>query len=51
MEDLRLISRGLYRVVGEELGTEKVVDMRRRVMALQQSLKTASCTDDNAYED
>ena len=27
------------------------MDMRRRVMALQQSLETASCTDDNTYED
>ena len=51
MEDSRLISHGLYRVVGEKLGTEKVVDMRRRVMALEQSLKTASCTDDDPSED
>ena len=53
MEDLRLISRGLYRVLGEklELGTEKAVDMRRRVMALEQSLRTASYTDDNLFED
>ena len=51
MEDLGLISCGLYRVVGEELGTEKVVDMRRRVMAPDQSLKTASYTDGGAYED
>ena len=51
MEDLRLISRGLYRVVGEKLGTEKIVDMRRRVMALWQSLMTASCTDDSLSED
>ena len=51
MEDLALISRGLYRVVGEELGTEKVVDMRRRVMALEQSLRTASVIDDAKYED
>ena len=51
MENLKLISRGLYTVVGEELGTEKIVDMRRRVMALEQSLRTASLTDDEAYED
>ena len=51
MEDLRLISRGLYRVVGEELGTEKIVDMRRRVMALRQTLKAASYKDDNPFED
>ena len=51
MEDLRLISRSLYRVVGEELGTEKIVDMRRRVMALDQSLRTASYSDNNYYED
>ena len=51
MEDVRLISRGLYRVVGEELGTEKIVDMRRRVMALGQSLVTARYTDDDQFED
>ena len=34
MDDLKLISRGIYRVVCEELGTEDIVDMRRRVMAL-----------------
>ena len=44
MEELSLISRGLYKVVSEELGTEKIVDMRRRVMKLEESLKTASCT-------
>ena len=51
MEDLRLISCGLYRVVGEELGTEKVVDMRRRVMALDQILTTASFRHDDLLED
>ena len=51
MDDFRLISRGLYRVVGEKLGTEEVVDMRRMVMALQQSLSTASCRHDEAIED
>ena len=50
IEDLGLISRGLYRVVGDELGTEKMVDMRRRVMALEQSLDTASLTDNDTYE-
>ena len=40
MDNLSSISRGLYSVAGKELGTEKVVDMRRRVMALEQSLKT-----------
>ena len=51
MEDLRLISHGLYRLVGEELGTEKVVDMRRRVMALQQSMWKARHRDNMAVED
>ena len=51
MEDLSLISDGLYRVVGEELGTEKMVDMRRRVMALGQSMMTAWYRDDNQDED
>ena len=51
MEDLALISRGLYRVVGEKLGTEKVVDMRRRVMALEQSLDTAWRSNKPVYED
>ena len=51
MEDLRLISHGLYRVVGEELGTEKVVDMRRRVMALKQSLDTAGMSNNKETED
>ena len=51
MEDLRLISRGMYRVIGQKLGTEKIVDMRRRIMALQQCLTTASFTDDDPYED
>ena len=51
MDDLQLISHSLYRVVGEELGTEKAVDMRRRVMALEQSLETASYTDNKAHED
>ena len=51
MEDLRLISRGLYIVVGKKLGTEKVLDMRRRVMALKQSLDTASYTVSDVYED
>ena len=51
MEELPLISRSLYRAVGEELGTEKIVDMRRRVMALQQSFDTTWMRFDNAYED
>ena len=51
MEDTVLFSRGLYRVVGEELGTEKVVDMRRRVMALSQSLNTAWMRNDQEFED
>ena len=51
MGDLRLISRDLYRVVGEKLGPEKVVEMRRRVMALQQSLWTAWCRDKKTVED
>ena len=51
MEDLSLISYGLYRVVGMKLGTEKMVDMRRRVMALKQSLNTAWCRDSKEIED
>ena len=51
MDDFRLISRGLYRVVGYQLGTEKVVEMRRRVMALQQSLTTASFSHNDSLED
>ena len=51
MEDLGLVSRGLYRVVGEKLGTEKMVDMRRRVMALGQRMQTARYRDDDDYED
>ena len=51
MEDLGLVSRGLYREVGKELGTEKMVDMRRRVMALDQSLRTAWNRDYDDYED
>ena len=51
MEDLALISRGLYRVVGEKLGTEKVVDMGRRVMALEQSLNTADLSNSQVHED
>ena len=51
MDDLGLISRGLYGEVGENLGTEKVVDIRRRVTALQQSLITASFRHNNLYED
>ena len=44
MDALQLISRGLYRLVCKELGTEKIVDMRRRVMALKQGLDTAKCS-------
>ena len=51
MEELRLISLGLYRVVGEKLGTEKIVDMRRRVMALQQSMRTAKYIRHETLED
>ena len=51
MEDLAQISRGLYRLVGKKLGTEKVVDMRRRVMALKQSLRTAEMSNNKAFED
>ena len=51
MEDLSLISRGLYRVVGEKLETEKVVDMRRRVVALRQSLDTANMSNSPVHED
>ena len=51
MDDLRLIPRGLYRVVGYQLGTEKVVDMRRRVMALQQNLTTARLSQNDSLED
>ena len=51
MDDLKLISRGLYRVVCEKLGTEEIVDMRRRVMAFKQRLDTASFTYDEYEED
>ena len=51
MDDLKLISRGLYRVVGAKLGTEKIVDMRRRVMALEQSLDTARLKYNERRED
>ena len=40
MSDLSLMSRGLYLMLGEKLGTESIVDMRRRVMALSQSIHT-----------
>ena len=51
MEDVRQISHGLYRVVGEKLGTEKIVDMRRRVMALEQNLNTRSTARTEIFED
>ena len=52
MDEVSMISRGLYRMVGEKLGTEKVVDMRRRVMALHQILRTAFiCKNHNTFED
>ena len=51
MDNLKLISRGLYRVVSEKLGTEEIVDMRRRVMALTQCLDTAELTYNTLYED
>ena len=51
MDDLWLISRGLYAVVSKKLGTESIVDMRRRVMALQQRLNTAKVRRDEVYED
>ena len=51
MEDLAQISRCLYRLVGKELGTEKVVDMRRKVMALKQSLDTSEMINTPLHED
>ena len=51
MDDLRLISRGLYNVLNEEIGTEGIVDMRRRVMALKQILHTAKYRYDEEWED
>ena len=51
MDELSLISRGLYRVVGKKLGTEKIVDIRRRVMALKQGLDTAKCSYSTLLED
>ena len=51
MDDLKLISRGLYRVVCEELGTKEIVDIRRRVMALTQRLNTAAFTYNEVLED
>ena len=51
MDDLKLISCGLYRKVCKHLGTEEIVDMRRRVMALKQSLDTAELAYNDVYED
>ena len=51
MDDLKLISRGLYKVVGAKLGTEKIVDMRRRVMALEQSMFTTIWRHNEKWED
>ena len=51
MEDLSLISRGLYIVLCENMGTEKAVDMRRRVMTLQQNLNTSMMGRNKTYED
>ena len=51
MEDLTLISRGLYKMGGEGLGTEQIVDMRRRFMDLRQSLWTADMNNDPLHED
>ena len=51
MEDVRLISRGLYGAVSRKLGTESIVNMRRRVMGLQQHLNTAKMRYDEHYED
>ena len=48
MEDWRLISPGLYRVICKKLGTEKVVDMRRRLNELRDSMMAP---DDGVYED
>ena len=51
MEDVNLISRGLYGIVSRKLGTESIVDMRRRVMALQQRLITARARNSEVFED
>ena len=40
MDDIGLISRGLFAVVGVELGTEPIVNIRRRIMALEQETDT-----------
>ena len=46
-----MISRGLYAVVSRKLGTESVVDMRRKVMSLQQRLFTIRAGYDGDNED
>ena len=51
MDDVRLISRGVYGVVSRKLGTESIVNMRRKVMGLQQRLNTARMRYDEEYED
>ena len=51
MDDLKFTSRGLYRVMWPKLGTEEIVDMRRRVMALKQRLDTAVLTYNEVWED
>ena len=50
MDNLGLISRGLYTMMEDILGTEKVVDMRRMVMAFEQSLITAGMRNDEFSE-
>ena len=50
MGELKLISHGLHGILSEKIGTAGVVDMRRRINALRQTLDTAG-SDNNVYED
>ena len=45
IEGLDHISRGLYKELCSKVGTAKILDMRRRVLALEQRLKTVCVRD------
>ena len=51
MDELRLMSRGLYGIMSRDLGTESIIGIRRRVMDLQQRLKTARMRYEEDNED
>ena len=51
MEDLEPISRGVYSILCGTLGSQSIVDMRRRVMALQQKMVTMLNRCDISHED